>query len=163
VNGAFVGSDSHYFGNAPEWHWQTAEIYDVTSLLSEGKNVIAVKVYDWGLYEGLLLDCTIEGAKLSPINFWTSFPRWVGFIVFGVAIFSIALAIMYIPRRISKKTLIAIVTSRGQVSFKVLANELGTDERKIKKKISELIAKNKLKAHISADGTMVKQIQDSSN
>ncbi len=155
VNDVFVGSDSHYFGNAPEFHWQTAEIYDVTPLLSEGKNVIAVKVYDWGINEGLLLDCTIEGAELSPINFWTSFPRWVGFIIFGVAIFSIAVAIMYVPRRISKKVLVAIITSRGQVSFKTLANEFGTDERKIRKKVNELITKNKLKAHISEDGKRV--------
>ena len=51
--------------------------------------------------------------------------------------------------------LVAIIASRGQVSFKTLANELGTDERKIRKKVTELIAKNKLKAHISEDGKRV--------
>jgi len=155
VNGIFVGSDSHYFGDAPEFHWKTAEIYDVTTLLNEDKNVIAVMVYDWGLYEGILLDCIMEGTELSPINFWTSFPRWIGFIIFGVAIFSIAIAIMYIPRRISKKVLVAIINSRGQVSFKTLANEFGTDERKIRKKVNELITKKELKAHISEDGNRV--------
>lgn len=151
VNGEFVGSDSHYFGNAPEFHWQTAEIYNVTSLLREGKNVIAVRVYDWGLYEGLLVDCTIEGSELSPINFWVAFPRWIGFLVFGIAIFSIVLAVYYVPRRVSKKTLIAIITSRGKISFKTLADQMGRDKEQIRKKVKALIAENKLKAHISED------------
>ena len=151
VNGIFVGSDSHYFGDAPEFHWQTAEIYDVSSLLREGKNVIAVQVYDWGLYEGLLVDCTIEGSELSPINFWVAYYRFSAFIVFGAAILSIVLAIIYVPRRVSKKTLIAIITSRGKISFKTLANQMGRDEMRIRKKVKKLIAENKLKAHISED------------
>lgn len=163
VNGVFVGSDSYYFGNAPEFHWQTAELYDITPLLNAGKNVIAVKVYDWGLYEGLLLDCDMEGTELSPINFWVSFPRWIGFLAFGIILLSIVLAIFYVPRRVSEKTLIAIITSRGKVSFKTLANELGTDANKIQKKISALISKNKLKAQISADETMVELIQNTTN
>ncbi|MHA2061009.1 MAG: hypothetical protein ACW963_01785, partial [Candidatus Sifarchaeia archaeon] len=140
-----------YFGDAPEFHWQTAEIYDVTPLLREGKNIIAVQVYDWGLYEGLLVDCPIEGTELSPINFWVAFPRWIGFLVFGIAFFSIALAIIYVPRRVSKKTLIAIITSRGKISFKTLADQMGRDEMRIRKKVKKLITENKLKAHISKD------------
>lgn len=151
VNGIFVGSDSHYFGNAPEFHWQTAEIYNVTSLLREGKNVIAVKVYDWGLYEGLLLDCTIEGSELSPINFWVAYYRLSAFIIFGIVFFAVILAVYYVPRRVSKKTLIAIITSRDKVSFKTLADLMGRDETRIRKKVKELIADNKLKAHISED------------
>jgi hypothetical protein len=163
VNGIFVGADSHYFDDAPEGHWKTAEIYDVTQFLNAGKNVIAVKVYDWGLYEGLLLDCTMEGTELSPINFWVSFPRWIGFLIFGIILLSIVLAIFYVPRRVSEKILIAIITSRGKVSFKTLANELGTDANKIKNKVSAIISKNKLKAQISADETMVELIQNTNN
>ncbi|MCK5588067.1 MAG: PCI domain-containing protein [Candidatus Lokiarchaeota archaeon] len=163
VNGVFVGSDSHYFGNAPEWHWQTAEVYDITHLLKDGKNVIAVKVYEWGLYEGLLLDCTMEGTELSPINFWVAFPRWIGFLVFTIAVLSIILAILYVPRRVSKKTLVAIITSRGKVSFKTLSDEMGRNEKKVRKVVSEMISKGKLKAKISEDEKMVELIHNSSD
>jgi len=129
VNGVFVGSDSFYFGNASEGHWKIAERYDVTQLLNEGKNVIAVRVYDWGLYEGLLLDCTMEGTKLSPINFWISFPRWLGFLVFGLVLLIIVLAIIYIPKRVSDRTLIAFINSWEQVSLDVLAYEFGMDKK----------------------------------
>jgi hypothetical protein len=155
VNGVFVGSDSHYFGDAPEFHWQKAEIYNVTSLLHEGKNVIAVQVYEWGRSEGLLLDCSIEGAELSPINFWVAFPRWIGLLIFGIAFFLTVLAVYYVPRRVSKKALIAIITSRYKVSFKTLADLMGRDEQRIRKKVQKLITENKLKAHISEDGKRV--------
>ena len=155
VNGVFVGSDSHYFGDAPEGHLRIAEIYNVTSLLRAGKNVIAVQVYEWSIYEGLLLDCLMEGTELSPINFWVAFPRWIGLLIFGIAFFLTVLAVYYVPRRVSKKALTAIITSRDKVSFKTLADLMGRDEKRIRKKVQELIEENKLKAHISENGKRV--------
>ncbi len=128
----------------------------MTQFLNTGKNVIAVQVYEWGLYEGLLVDCTMEGTELSPLNFWVAFPRWIGFLIFGVILLVFILSIIYIPRRISDKTLIAFINSWEQVSIDVVANEFNMNKEKTKQRVRELITKRKLNATFHENEELIK-------
>jgi hypothetical protein len=56
VNGNFVGKDTT---------WESAEIYDISKYLQQGKNVIAVKASDSGNPAGLLVEAEIKKSSSS--------------------------------------------------------------------------------------------------